>query len=477
MKVLLRYLCLMMLAAIGLRGAAETAAERHARYHDPDFQKLAREMVAMCQQQAQKCIQDESLNLSVTDYAPLVESEYYLPVVGLIDQLDIAGFDVANLKTLGLDPVKNQNICELMSTLPKRDSAAAADELSRLLAVLYKNYGMKVRSMYNVHNSGDRLTAYVYGERQQRDQQQAVKLTFDEGRLTNVSGIKPPLKIEAPVTKTDEFSYDYLAFPERWNNAIPDTALWQTLFDYPRWRPEVSDGEIVVVSDKGSLVTGYDRNYYVCKALRNKHNRLFADWFVPYAGLELDMDAPDTSQLRLMTRVGLYDIDSAGHLPEADAASGRVLESIMESLSTLRGQMAQEDVEWGSRSYIEVLGCEINNTDNGFNLLDSSGTLYAGDVRFLAPKLHIRAHTSIPRDIMLLHKIIGPNGKLISMSWSPRGYTAVTTRPVNPDEDVIVLTGWGNEDQAVFKPGQYRLEVYAESGDKIYEMPFKIATR
>lgn len=135
----------------------------------------------------------------------------------------------------------------------------------------------------------------------------------------------------------------------------------------------------------------------------------------------------------------------------------------------------QTDDKYKSVGYMEISGISFANTDKSGNIFDDYGSdLYAGDVKYLSPKVFYKGLANTEKEISLDLKIIKDDGTVMSGKDSPNGYTFSNTVKVESGEGKsLYLLGWGNNAATAYSPGQYKYEIWYK-GNILFQKGFRI---
>ena len=135
----------------------------------------------------------------------------------------------------------------------------------------------------------------------------------------------------------------------------------------------------------------------------------------------------------------------------------------------------QTDDKYKSVGYMEISGISFANTDKSGNIFDDYGSdLYAGEVKYLTPKVFYKGLSNTEKEISLYLKIIKEDGTIMSGKNSPDGYTFSHTVKVEPGEGKsLYLLGWGNNAATAYSPGQYKYEIWY-NGNVLFQKGFRI---
>jgi hypothetical protein len=114
-----------------------------------------------------------------------------------------------------------------------------------------------------------------------------------------------------------------------------------------------------------------------------------------------------------------------------------------------------------------IKGMQFANTDDNGTLINAYGASMRGsDVQYLA--IRIVCDNPIKESISQSYhvKIIGPDGKVLSGSDSPPGYTITADIHVggNKRDEAVYLTGWGNDSEGTYDGGVYTCEIWGDYG-------------
>ena len=113
------------------------------------------------------------------------------------------------------------------------------------------------------------------------------------------------------------------------------------------------------------------------------------------------------------------------------------------------------------RGYIEVTDIVFANLDSNWNVLDDYGeTLYASDMRYLAPKIYYNGLVPEERRIDFFARLYDREGDLLMEFDDDYIF-------VKPGDNTAVMYPVGNRHESVFRPGRYRYEVWY-GGRKLY---------
>lgn len=117
------------------------------------------------------------------------------------------------------------------------------------------------------------------------------------------------------------------------------------------------------------------------------------------------------------------------------------------------------------------------NKDEASKILSDFGNpLYAGEVKYLTPKLYYNGLCATDQNITLFFRIFEPSGSLSRGDSSPIGFTSKRVVTIKPGENNVELAGWGNKDASYYIEGVYRYELWLD-GEKNYETTFTIQKR
>lgn len=117
-----------------------------------------------------------------------------------------------------------------------------------------------------------------------------------------------------------------------------------------------------------------------------------------------------------------------------------------------------------------------NQTKDGKMISSYGDPLYAGEVKYLAPKMYYEGLYSTNQTITLFYRIFKPDGNLSSGSSSPLGFSSKQTITIKPGSNFIELNGWGNDDGTVYSEGTAKIEYWLD-GEKIYETSVTISKK
>lgn len=135
------------------------------------------------------------------------------------------------------------------------------------------------------------------------------------------------------------------------------------------------------------------------------------------------------------------------------------------------------DNKYKSVGYMEITGISFGSTDYLGNLVDDFGAeLYAGNLKYLVPKVFYKGLANSSKEISLDIKIISEDGTMKRGKDSPDGYTYTTKVKVYPgDGQSMKLVGYGNNYCTFYSAGRYSYEIWYDGnilfqkGIRIYE--------
>ena len=118
--------------------------------------------------------------------------------------------------------------------------------------------------------------------------------------------------------------------------------------------------------------------------------------------------------------------------------------------------------EENATSSLVINNIEFGSSYKGGATKDEFGSvLYAREIPYLNLRISYKSYSAATVYV----KILDPDGKLSTGTSSPEGYT--TTYTLSPQSSGTFVSGWGNEEMTVYRPGYYTVELWHE-GRKIY---------
>lgn len=128
-----------------------------------------------------------------------------------------------------------------------------------------------------------------------------------------------------------------------------------------------------------------------------------------------------------------------------------------------------------SVGYMEISGISFANIDNSGTIIDDFGAdLYAGDLKYLKPKIFYKGLSTSTKEITLYIKIIKEDGTIMSGTNSPEGYTFKNDVKIESGVGKsLELLGWGNNLAATYSAGQYKCEIWY-NGNILFQKGFRL---
>lgn len=115
---------------------------------------------------------------------------------------------------------------------------------------------------------------------------------------------------------------------------------------------------------------------------------------------------------------------------------------------------------------------EIGNTDYNWNFINDYGSkIYSYQTKYLTPRIYVSVNT--PGTYTIYTKLYNPNGKMVTGTSSPTGYSQKQDIKLTSTTTYINLNGWGSNTSGYYSAGQYRWEFWY-NGEKIGEKYFTI---
>lgn len=115
---------------------------------------------------------------------------------------------------------------------------------------------------------------------------------------------------------------------------------------------------------------------------------------------------------------------------------------------------------------------EIGNTDYYWNFINSYGSIiYSYQTKYLTPRIYVSVYT--PGTYTIYTKLYNPNGKIVTGTSSPTGYSQKEDITLKSTTPYVDLNGWGSNTSGHYPAGQYRWEFWY-NGVKIGEKSFTI---
>lgn len=147
---------------------------------------------------------------------------------------------------------------------------------------------------------------------------------------------------------------------------------------------------------------------------------------------------------------------------------------VNEDLKKPRAKTPVED-KYKSVGYMEISGISFANGDAEKHVIDNYGTkLYAGEIKYLMPRLSYKGLSSVEKDITVYIKIIKEDGTLERGTGSPEGYTYECDLSVKPGSGQFAyLTGWGRNSGGSYSSGLYGFEVWY-NGKMLYQTDVRL---
>lgn len=133
------------------------------------------------------------------------------------------------------------------------------------------------------------------------------------------------------------------------------------------------------------------------------------------------------------------------------------------------------DAKYASSGYMEITGISLANDDYNTNIIDDyDSRFYAGELRYLKPKIFYKGLASVDKDITLYIKIIKEDGNLVSGKTSPDGYSYTSDATIIPGSgNSLTITGYGSSSATSYSAGAYKLEIWYDK-NKLYEKGFRV---
>ena len=130
----------------------------------------------------------------------------------------------------------------------------------------------------------------------------------------------------------------------------------------------------------------------------------------------------------------------------------------------------QMEREYADKAYMDIKKIEFANVGEGNNFLAYFGaTLYASEMRYLAPRIYYNGKCAVEKNVTLNVKIVKPDGTIMKYSSSPEDYSFKKEISIQQGNDKsISFISLGSSSGGVYTPGTYRYELWYE-GHRIYQ--------
>ncbi len=127
---------------------------------------------------------------------------------------------------------------------------------------------------------------------------------------------------------------------------------------------------------------------------------------------------------------------------------------------------------------MKIQKVEFGNLDANGNVINGFGsTLYASDIRFLAPNLYYEGLGKYAQPVTIRGKLFHPSGQLMTTSNAPSDYSFEFSFRVQPGKGRSNrLAAWGSATESIFTPGVYGFEIWYE-GSMLYKTSITLLER
>lgn len=150
---------------------------------------------------------------------------------------------------------------------------------------------------------------------------------------------------------------------------------------------------------------------------------------------------------------------------------GRHLEEVLamkahyqEEREALEAQRRREWEEEASKTaFMDIQRIEFANKDTKKNVVidDFGSAIYVSELKYLIPRIVYNGIFDLPKRVTIDCKLYNPEGDLITVKGSPKGYTFENTFVVRPSKDNnYELPGYGSSTPGFLKSGDYAFELW-----------------
>jgi hypothetical protein len=127
-----------------------------------------------------------------------------------------------------------------------------------------------------------------------------------------------------------------------------------------------------------------------------------------------------------------------------------------------------------NRAGLQITKLEFANLDYNVGYIDNWGTdlFYSDAMRYLGIRITYNSLSIYSKDVTLYVKIVEPDGNVSSGSNSPTGYSfkqTFATEDYYAENIEMIVGGWGNNNQSAYPAGTYKVEIWDNKGEFLFE--------
>lgn len=126
---------------------------------------------------------------------------------------------------------------------------------------------------------------------------------------------------------------------------------------------------------------------------------------------------------------------------------------------------------------VKINSVKFANVDISGNIINNyDSILLENEVQYLKPQISYEGLSLNDQNVVLMVRLILPDGNIAKGTNSPLGFTYKTDFQIKSGTNTSTLIGWGNETNNLYPKGLYKYEIWLD-GCKIYETSLSINSK